>query len=131
VGHKQLCQRITARVTLKISRRQLGQLSIVAARQCVADDADVFLDDEEVVDQPLGGGRDRLIPLDGFGQNTVCGTKRLGVGVESSEQRIPATEAALDIVPSGQGSGFLFETLDAQDLVTDWIETFTTGTVAA
>ena len=50
---------------------QLGELAVVVRRQVVADLAELLVDDVEVVDEPLGGRRDRALVLDRPGQEAV------------------------------------------------------------
>ena len=52
-------QPVDARISLQLSRGQLGQLPIEARRKVLLDLADLLFDDVEVVEQPLGGRRDR------------------------------------------------------------------------
>ena len=48
-----------ARVAREMAVGELGQLAVVVRGQVVADLAELLVDDVEVVDEPLGGRRDR------------------------------------------------------------------------
>jgi hypothetical protein len=62
---------VDARVTFEGPGREFREFVVVAARQVFADLAELLLDDVEVVEEPLGGGRDRAVLADGVGQRAV------------------------------------------------------------
>ena len=59
------------RVAREMALGQLGELAVVVRGQVVADLAELLVDDGEVVDEPLGGRRDRPLVLDRAGQDAV------------------------------------------------------------
>jgi hypothetical protein len=58
--------------------------------QIVADLAELLVDDVEVVDQPLGGRRDRTLRLDGAGEQPVGIEQRSSVLADAGPDRVPA-----------------------------------------
>ncbi len=50
------------RIAGEMASGQLGELAVVVRRQVVVDLAELLVDDVEVVDEPLGGRRDRRAP---------------------------------------------------------------------
>jgi hypothetical protein len=102
--------------------RELRELAVVAAGKTLTDLADVFLDDVEVVEQPITRGADVDV--------LVCcgGQPRMGViedqpgAVEPGEQRGPAataTVAAAEPLTGGDVAGAVDQILDAEQLAAD------------
>ena len=58
-------------VARQMALGDLGELAVVVRRQVVADLANLFIDDREVVDEPLGRRRDRTLLLDRPRQHSV------------------------------------------------------------
>ena len=72
-------QGVDARVAGVLARRELRQLAVVAARQVLADVADLRRDQVEVVEQPLRRRRDELAPVHVVGQRAVGVAQDAGV----------------------------------------------------
>ena len=63
------------RVAGEVAIGQLGKLAVVVRRQVVADLAELLVDDGEVVDEPLGGRRDRAFVLDRLARTRYDSTR--------------------------------------------------------
>ena len=72
-----------ARISLEGALRQLRQLAVEAGGQVFADLADLIVDDVEVVDEPLGRGRDRPLLADRLRDRPIAGEQRAGVVLQT------------------------------------------------
>jgi hypothetical protein len=121
VGMGNVCPRqpIDARVSLKVALGYLGQQAVVASREMVPNVPDLFVDDMEVVEEPLRGRRDLLLLLHRLGNVPVCGQKGLRIVVDPGEE-IPTSGGLLSrALGRGQALGVLLQALHAEDLGAD------------
>ncbi len=81
-------ERIDARVALERARRELRELAVEAPGEVVHDLAELLVDDREVVHEPLGRRRDRVLGADGFEDAPLGGPQGPGVLAESPEERL-------------------------------------------
>ncbi len=103
-----------ARIVGERAGRQLRELPIVPGRQIVANLADLFLGDVEVVDQPVGSRRDDMLLADRRGDRAIGGQQHPVIVAQAPVQR-PATGAArLHPLGNRQTLGVLLEALDAE-----------------
>ena len=111
-------QGVDARVAGQLPCRELGQVAVVAARQVLADVADLGSDQVVVVEQPLRRRRDELPPVHVLGHAEVRLAQDARVVVEAREHvaRV-AARRRIDGQARRQGLGPLLEPLDAQQLV--------------
>ncbi len=79
---------VDARKAGRQSFREHRQLPAVAARQMPACGADLLVDEIEVVEQPLAGGRYLVVGLDGLGENPAALADDLCVLGQTLQQRI-------------------------------------------
>ncbi len=82
-------------------RRALGQpwqLLAVVLGQVTAGDADLFFDQVQVIEQPLGGGRDLAAVLDGGGQFVAGGADDFRVFAQARQQLVAAAARAQFVV---------------------------------
>src|SRR5262245_8011414 len=99
------------------------QLGVVAARQVLAHLAEHVLDDVEVVEQPLGVGRERLLPA-GDGADLAMGLeKAAAIVVEAVQQRRSGGKSRGEARALGQVPGVLAQAVQtvsfgAEGLVT-------------
>ena len=95
---------------------QLGQLTVVAARQVVADGADLLAHNVGVVEQPLGGGADRNAALDILGEGVLDKGELPLVLVERGAQRVARGQQHGVAVIGGQVAGVGLKLGEAQEL---------------
>jgi hypothetical protein len=98
---------------------QLRQLPVIAGRQIVADLADLLLDEVIVVEQPLGGRRDRPALPDRAGDGAIGVEQDRFVLLHPHGERPPAPRARGDRLRRCEALGMLLETLDAEELLAD------------
>ena len=108
-----------ARIALEGPFRELGQLAIEAAREIVADLADLLLDDVEVVDQPLGGRRDGAFLADRRADGAIRGEQHPAVVAQPLRQRPTGAGPRRHALGSREALGMLLEALDAEELGAD------------
>ena len=122
VGHEVVSEGVDPRIAeepvLQV-RRQLGQLAIEARRQVLADLAHLVLDEMEVVDQPLGGRRDRPFVAHRLGDGAIGREEILAVGPQAVPQPRVTPAAGPHALNLGERQGVLLETFDAPQLVAD------------
>ena len=107
------------RVAREVALGELGELAVVVRGQVVADLAELLVDDVEVVDEPLGGRRDRAFVLDRPGQDAVRLQQDAAVlGDARPDGASPAGRVG-DRLGGGQRLGVLLEALDAEELGED------------
>jgi hypothetical protein len=111
-------QRVDARGARQLAGGQPGQLAVVAARQVLADAADLRGDEVEVVEDPLGGGGDGLAATDVARQRPVGPVEEPGVVVQPPIGAVVAAAGAgIEGEARRQRLGPLLELLDAGELV--------------
>ena len=102
------------RVTLKWPFRKFGQPTVKAARKIVADLANLFLRDIEVVDQPLGRLGDGAFLADGLDGGAVRFEQYPAVVPQPFCQMAAAAWSGRDVLSFRQTLGILLEALDAE-----------------
>ena len=101
--------------------RQLGQLAIEARGKIAPDLADLVLDDVEIVDQPFGRRRDRIVVAGRRDDGAIGGQQNPAVVAQPRRQRPAGNGPRRDALGGGKAFGMLLETLDAEELGADGI----------
>ncbi len=112
-------QRIDARVARQLAALKLRQLAVVADRQVFAYLAQLVFDDVEVIDEPLGCGRDGALPANRLGERTVGREKLARVIFEARQERAAAPRPFRHLVLGGERRGVLLKALAAEQLFAD------------
>src|SRR5690606_11472503 len=89
------------------------QLAAVLSRQVLASDPNLFLDEVEVVEQPVGRGGDPSALSDGLGDELI-GTKEGRFVFGQTRQQPVGTRSLVDFVRPGQRPRVLLQLVDAQ-----------------
>ena len=119
VGNVGPGQPVDARVSREVALRDLGQQAVVAFREVIANIPDLFVDDMEVIEQPLRGRCDLPLLPHRLGNVPVCGQKDPRVVVDPCEE-IPSSRGLLgSALRRGQALSVLFQALHAEDLGAD------------
>src|ERR1043165_1617558 len=92
---------IDARVTFKLSFRELGQFVVITPGQVFADFAQLFFDDVKVINEPFGCGRDRAFVANGVCERAIGGDQLATVLFETRQQLAPALRFCRDFVLGG------------------------------
>ena len=92
---------VDARIAFGLFVGQARQFLAVVLRQVAARRADLFFDQVEIVEQPLGGGRDLAPGLDGGGQFGAGAGNDIGVLGQARQQAVGAAALA-QLVARGQ-----------------------------
>ena len=96
---------------------QLRKLAVVARRQVVTNGPGLGLEQMEVVEQPLRGGRDRLASMDVVGEREVRAAQPFHVSLEAAEMSPAAPfRLARQREVGREGRRTLFERFEAEDL---------------
>ncbi len=111
-------QPVDARIALEISGGKLGQLPVEARRKVLLDLPDLLLDDVEIVQQPLGGGRDRACLPTRLRDRLVRSDERPCVLPQPREQMPPPPLPGVDRLPGRELAGELFQSLRGEELRT-------------
>lgn len=113
------CPRETeyARIASKRAGAQLGQLSIVAGWQVIADLPDLLFDQMIVVEQPLGRRRDRFVALRRRHRRFVGPQQMVRVVSEPHRKRGASRSALRDRLCAGEAARMLCEPLFAEQLL--------------
>ena len=83
----------------------------------MSDLADLAFHEVEIVEKPLGGGRNRLAASHVAGQDVIRVAERARVLGESAQQRWgTAPRVSRECEPRGQRPGALLQPLDAEEL---------------
>ncbi len=107
------------RVPCEMTVGQLGELAVVVRGQVVADLAELFVDDGEVVDEPLCGRRDRSFVLDRPGQDAVRLHQDAAVLGDAGPDGMTAPRPVGDRLGGCQRPGVLLEPFHAEELGED------------
>ncbi len=103
-----------------LSRRELGQLAVVATREVVAHLPDLGGDEVVVVEEPLPCGRDELALMDVVRQGAIGVAQDAGVVVEPRKHAARgAARARVHGEPRRERVRPLLQALDAQELVAE------------
>ena len=105
-----------ARITLQVAVGELGQLPIVGRRQIVLDLAYLFLDDVEIVEQPLGSRRDRTIAACFVGERMVGCDQNPRVVVHARPHASAGLGTSRDALRSRERFRVLLQSLDTEQL---------------
>ena len=106
-----------ARIADERAIDQLWQLAVIAAGQGGADFADLALDEVVVVDQPFGGGGDRLAGLDRRGDGAVGFEQGGGVVGEAAGQGVALVRSGRDDLRDGEGARVLLQPFEAEQFL--------------
>ena len=120
VGDEGQGQSVDARIAGQFAGGQLGQLSVVAAWQVVANLAKDAFDDVKVVEQPFGIGTERFAAAGHFGNAAVGGHEDALVLPQSAQQRSFGAVARRSAAACGQLAGMSFQRLQTVQLGADW-----------
>ncbi len=105
-----------ARVALKRPARELRQHSIETGREILADLADLLFNEVVVIEQPLGGRRDRPTFPRGRRNSPIGGEQHQLVVAQPRAQRPAGCRSARDLLRGGEASRMLLEALNAEEL---------------
>jgi len=100
---------------------QLRQLAVVVRRKIVADLAELFLDDMEVVDKPLRRRCDGAFILDRAGEGTIGLQEDTPVLANPAGNGMSRAGLGRDWLGCRQRLAVLFQALDAEQLGDDWL----------
>ena len=108
------------RIARKGAVDQFRQMSVIADRQIVFDLAQLLFDNVKVVQQPFGGGRDRLTGVQSLCTRPIGGKQGSGVVLDPADQtghshRAPPRHS----LSGGQGQGMMLQTLDPEKIGPD------------
>jgi hypothetical protein len=107
------------RIAGKGTGGQFGQLSVVTARQVGPNLANLGLNHIEVVDQPLGGGRNRRTAVHRLADVLVGGHQHRLVFGQPRPQLGAALHSQGHDLRRGQAAGVFFQPLDSEQLGPD------------
>src|SRR5213078_162129 len=110
---------VDARITRERSVSQLGELAVEPGRQVVADLAQLFVHEMEVVDQPFRRGRDRSLLANRLRDHSMRVAQDTAVLENARQQSTALTRLAHDALGGRQALGVLFEALDTKELGPD------------
>ena len=110
-----------ARISGQRPLRELGQLAIEARGKIAPDLADLVLDDVEIVDQPFGRRRDRIVVAGRRDDGAIGGQQNPAVVAQPRGQGPAGNGPRRDALGGGEAFGMLLETLDAEELGADGI----------
>src|SRR6266550_1340617 len=112
-------RRFSTRTTRERSVSQLGELAVEPGRQVVADLAQLFVHEMEVVDQPFRRGRDRSLFANRLRDHSMRVAQDTAVLENARQQSTALTRLAHDALGGRQALGVLFEALDTKELGPD------------
>ncbi len=112
-------QRVNAGIALERSGVELRKLAVVVLRHVVANLPQLLLDDVEVVDEPLGGGRDRPFFADRVGHRPIGLEQNAAVLAETGEERAPLSEPVREPVLFSERARGLLQPLGRVELRPD------------
>ena len=104
-----------ARITLQVTRGELGQFAVVANRQIVLDFAELFINDVEVIDQPFSRGRNRMLLLNRMGDRPIGIQQHAAVVHDPRDKRAAPARFVRDYLRRRKALGVLFEPLQAEE----------------
>ena len=108
------------RVAVEMAAGQLRELAVVVAREVVADLAELLVDDREVVDEPLGGRRDRAFVLDRLRQHPIRLDQHATVVGDAGRIAMPrSVRAVARVWAAASVRGVLFQAFDAEQFGDD------------
>jgi hypothetical protein len=97
--------------------REPWQLAIVGRRKVLADGADLGRHEVEVVQQPLGRGRDELPAMNVVGQRGVGRPQDVGVVAQTGKEAFRSPGRGRNRESGRERPGPFFKALDAQQFV--------------
>ncbi|HEV8242886.1 MAG TPA: hypothetical protein VGQ07_02750 [Nitrospirales bacterium] len=106
-------------IVLQVTGGQFGQLSVEARRQIIADLAKLFIDDVEVIDQPLGCGGNLMLFLNRPGNGPVGLQQHAPVLQDTRSEQPALPRFGENDLRSGKTFSVLLEALDAEELGAD------------
>ena len=109
-------QAVDARIAREGALGELRELAVVARRQVVADLAELLVDDVEVVDEPLGGRRDRALFADRPGDHAVRLDEDAAVLRDARLDGMALPRLSGDDLGTGERARVLLQPLDAEEL---------------
>jgi hypothetical protein len=107
------------RIAGERSGRQLRQLPVVTGRQIVTDLPDLLFDEVVVVEQPLGGRRNRTTLADRFGDGAIRFEQNRLVVLQARGEAAPGRRRRRDGLGRREALGMLLEALDTEELLAD------------
>ena len=108
-----------ARIPFQRAIGKLGQLPIETSRQVIANFANLLFDDMKVIDQPLGGRRDRAFLADCACDAAIRREQYSSVVAHARRHRPSAAGVGRDALRNRQRLAMLFQALDAEQFRTD------------
>ncbi len=119
MGHVGPGQPIDSRVSHEVALGDLRQQAVVATREVVADRPELFVHDEEVVEEPLLGRRDLALLPDRLHDVPVGGQKHASVLADPGEEILSSGRLLGTALGGGQAFAVLLQALDAEELGAD------------
>jgi len=92
--HERPRDSVDARIAGERPLDELGQLSIESRRQVVANLAQLFVHDVEVVDEPFRRRRDRALLTDGVGDHSIRLSKHTPVVLDALQESPPRPDCS-------------------------------------
>ena len=108
-----------ARIACEVTLSQFRQLVVVVGRQVVSDLSELLVDDREVVDEPLGGRRDRPFLGDRPSQRAVRLDQDPAVLGDARPDRVATSRLVGHALGTGQAPGMVLQPLHAEELGED------------
>ncbi len=103
-----------ARIALQRAVRQLGQLAVEAARQVIANFANLLLDDVKIIYQPFGRRCDRALFTDCGGGTAIHFEQHACGGAYPRRHRTSCAGPVRNALGNRKCLAMLFETLDTE-----------------
>src|SRR5690606_17176514 len=119
MGNKGPCHAEHARITRKRTRGKLGQLTIKAGRQVLANLPHLLFDDVVVIEQPLSSRLYTTATLEFRRACAIGGQKSGGVVVQAFSQGLDALRPRCNRLRSGQAAGVLPEPFYTEKFMPD------------
>ncbi len=110
-----------ARIPLQRPARELRKLAVEAGWEIVLDFADLLVDDVNIVDQPLGGGRYRMLLASTLGDRAIGFEQSPAVVSQPCRKRPAGPRLWRNAFCGREALGMLLEALDAEEIRADWL----------
>ena len=110
---------INTRITGKIAFGQFWQFTIITLRQIFADFAQLFFDNMKIINQPFGGGRNRVFILNRFGERTISGNQDFPIVFQTRQKFRKKFRLISYFLLFGKRTRKLFKPFDAEQFGAD------------